>query len=219
MAIRSANNRRAILLWFVSFVATSLLVMVGYVWFDRPIARFFNDYFHWAHRHISNTPVTHIPDPLIPISVLVFVILGFLALGSHSFSKVLTSAFLCSISVIVAATMKDELKFVFGRTWPKTWIGDHPSFLRDGSYGFNFMHGGTTYQSFPSGHMAAICAASAVLWIVYPRLRWIWFLMALTVGTLLVGTNYHFLSDVIAGAFVGISTGWFATTIWRRVSA
>ena len=163
--------------------------------------------------------MSYISNPLIPISVVVFVILGFLAFIGRPFSKRETAAFLCSISIIVAATIKDELKFVFGRTWPDTWTNDNPSFLRDGVYGFNFMHGGTTYQSFPSGHMAAVCAAAAVLWILYPRLRWVWLLAALTVGTLLVVGNYHFLSDVIAGAFVGISTGSFAAVISKRVSA
>jgi membrane-associated phospholipid phosphatase len=219
MSIGSANNRRAALVWLVLFVTTSLVVMGGYLWFDRPVARFIDAYLHWGYRHLSNTPITRIPDPLIPISVLVFVLLGLLALSSRSFSKFSTCAFLCSISVIVAATMKDELKYVFGRTWPKSWLGNNPSFLRDGVYGFNFMHGGTTYQSFPSGHMAALCAASAVLWIVYPQLRWLWFLAAFTVGAVLVGTNYHFLSDVVAGAFVGVSAGWFAAAIWRRASA
>jgi membrane-associated phospholipid phosphatase len=31
----------------------------------------------------------------------------------------------------------------------------------------------------------------------------------------LIGATYHFLSDFIAGAFVGVSTGWMTTTLWQ----
>ena len=81
---------------------------------------------------------------------------------------------MCSISIIVTETIKNGLKLIFGRTWPETWIENNPSFIHDGVYGFNFLHGGTAYQSFPSGHMAAACAAVSVLWIWYPRLKWLW---------------------------------------------
>jgi membrane-associated phospholipid phosphatase len=69
------------------------------------------------------------------------------------------------------------------------------------------MHGGAAYQSFPSGHMAATCAVVSVLWIWYPRLRWLVTIAGIAVGVGLIGANYHFLSDVIAGAFIGISIG------------
>jgi membrane-associated phospholipid phosphatase len=37
----------------------------------------------------------------------------------------------------------------------------------------------------------------------------------IAVGVGLIGANYHFLSDVIAGAFIGISIGWMAVAIWN----
>jgi membrane-associated phospholipid phosphatase len=37
---------------------------------------------------------------------------------------------------------------------------------------------------------------------------------ALAVGLGLVAANYHFLGDVIAGAFLGLSIGWISTVIW-----
>jgi membrane-associated phospholipid phosphatase len=77
------------------------------------------------------------------------------------------------------------------------------------------MHGGAAYQSFPSGHMAATCAVVSVLWIWYPRLRWLVTIAGIAVGVGLIGANYHFLSDVIAGAFIGISIGWMAVAIWN----
>jgi membrane-associated phospholipid phosphatase len=115
----------------------------------------------------------------------------------------------------LAETAKAQLKFLFGRTWPESWMGNNPSFIRDGVYGFNFLHGEGAYQSFPSGHMAAACAVLSVLWIWHPRLKVLWAIGGIAVGVGLVGANYHFLSDVIAGGFLGVSAGWSVRSIWK----
>jgi membrane-associated phospholipid phosphatase len=127
--------------------------------------------------------------------------------------------FVCSLSVIFTEMIKNILKFIFGRTWPETWVDNNLSFIRDGVYGFHFMHGGSAYQSFPSGHMAAACAVLSVIWIRYPYFRSFYVIAGLLVGTVLTGANYHFLSDVIAGAFVGVSIGWIAIEIWDACAA
>ena len=80
---------------------------------------------------------------------------------------------------------RDDDQDLFGRTWPATWTNNNPSLLRDRVYGFNCFHSGHGYSSFPSGQTAAVLA----------------------VGIVLTGANFHFLSDVIAGGFVGISSG------------
>jgi membrane-associated phospholipid phosphatase len=63
--------------------------------------------------------------------------------------------------------------------------------------------------------MAAICFAMTVLWICYPRLRAVYVLLIAVVATGLMGANYHFLSDVIAGGFLGVSIGYFAIALWE----
>ena len=195
-------------------MATAAMVAVSFQWLDRLIALLV----HSEQRHTYNGVwewLTHIPNPLIPLALIGFVVLGLRALISRSLSNAQAAAFVCSLSVIFAETTKDQLKFLFGRTWPETWMGNNPSFIRDGVYGFNFMHRGNAYQSFPSGHMATASAVLSVLWIWYPRLRWFWTVGGLAVGAGLVGANYHFLSDVIAGAFLGISIGWLVISIWK----
>jgi membrane-associated phospholipid phosphatase len=163
--------------------------------------------------------VGRIPNPLIPLAIIVFLVLGLRALTGRSLFKSQAAAFVCSLSVIVAEITKDQLKFVFGRTWPETWVQDNASFIRDGVFGFNFMHAGQAYQSFPSGHMAVIGAVVSVLWVFYPKLRGLYALAILAGAAGLICANYHFLSDVFAGAFLGISVGWLATAVWLRRSA
>jgi membrane-associated phospholipid phosphatase len=201
--------------WFTGLLSTTMAVIVSYLWLDRPIALFVHQATRGSTRD-AFVPLTQIPDPLVSLAVIVIVTIGLRALTNHSLSKHETAAFLCSGSVIVAAAIKERLKFIFGRTSPESWpLKSDPSFIRDGTYGFNFMLGGEAFQSFPSGHMAIACAIVSVIWIWYPQLRWPCAIAIVAVGVALVGENFHFLSDVIAGAFVGISAGWLTTAIWR----
>ena len=202
----------AIQKWFASLVGTTVIVMVSYEWLDRPIAL-------WARREFvenkTYSELTHIPDPLIPVAVIIFVLVGLYVLSRLPLQKLLSTALLCSISVIVAETIKNWLKYAFGRTWPDTWIDNNPSFLHDGVYGFNFFHGGQGYASFPSGHTTVTCAVISVLWMAYPKLWPLYVLAVLAVVIGLIGADYHFFSDIIAGGFLGTTVGWMLIAMWQ----
>jgi len=205
--------------WLIYWAATSAAVIVSYFWLDRPIARLVAGHLHRQHGGFFSF-LTHFPDPLIPTALIVIIVLGLRTLAGTSSAdnpllRLKSAIVVCSISVILTEAIKDELKFIFGRTWPETWIRGNPSFIRDGVYGFNFLHGGVGYQSFPSGHMALACAVFAVLWIWYPKLRFAYLIITALIAVLLIAGNYHFLSDVIAGAFVGISTALLTIVIWN----
>jgi membrane-associated phospholipid phosphatase len=58
---------------------------------------------------------------------------------------------------------------------------------------------------------------ATVLWIWYPRLRPAWLIGAILSAAALVGTNYHFVGDVIAGAFLGVTTTLIALGIWNLI--
>jgi membrane-associated phospholipid phosphatase len=198
--------------WTWSLAGTALACTACYQFLDRPVALLFNKTV--AHPEPFEK-LTHLPDPFVPLAVIVFIGLGLWNLSGRLLSRLQNCALLSSISVIVAEATKAQLKFVFGRTWPDTWINNNPSFLRDGVYGFNFFNGGAGYASFPSGHMAVTCAVISVLWIYYPAARTLYALAGLAVALGLVGANFHFLSDVIAGGFVGVSCGWMVTSLWK----
>jgi membrane-associated phospholipid phosphatase len=198
--------------WILSFAGTAIACVVSYQFLDRPIALVF--YKTVAHPGLF-AKLTRLPDPFVPVAIITFVGLGLWNLSGRPLSRFQKCAFLGSLSLIVAEATKAQLKFAFGRTWPDTWIHNNPSFLRDGIYGFNFFNGSAEYASFPSGHMAVTCAVISVLWLYFPAARALYTLAGLAVAIGLVGANYHFLSDVIAGAFVGISSGWMATSLWK----
>jgi len=197
--------------WLIALALTAVAVAVAYAWLDRPIAFFA----HGELRQPLFAHLTKISEWFAPVAIVVFLVLGLRGLTGRPLVKFEAVILLCSLSLVSAAAIKNQLKIIFGRTWPETWVANNPSLIRDGAYGFNFFKAGPGYESFPSGHTAAACAVMSVLWIVYPRWRPLYALVVAAVAIGLLGADYHFLSDIIAGGFVGASTGWIAVLLWE----
>ena len=202
--------------WLTALLGVTLLVVVSYLWIDRPLALLVHAHFARQTQTVVD-PLARIPDPLVPAAVIVFVGLGLWVMRGRALPRLPATLVTASLSVTMTEAFKNQLKYLFGRTWPDTWSYNNPSFIHDSVYGFNWFHGGAAFASFPSGHMAATCAAVSVLWLGYPRFRLLYLAAALVVATTLIGANYHFLSDVIAGAFVGAWTGWMTTLLTARL--
>ncbi len=171
---------------------------------DRPLAR-------WLHAHTYGMPlfagITHIAEVVAWLgSLSIVVMIPALAFGWRP-GPVGRALFAAAAAMIVTIVLKDRLKYLFGHTWPETWINGNPSFIRDGVYGFFWKHGGPGWASFPSGHTALITAPVAALWHAWPKWRWLGALLVLLVAVGLLGANYHFLSDVIAGFLLGGAVG------------
>jgi membrane-associated phospholipid phosphatase len=184
-----------------------------YFFVDRPLAWWINGQLSQFKEWFSL--LTLIPEPLPVVAVLVLVALAARSLTGRLLSRLLAVALLWSLAVLVTTTINRQLKFAFGRSWPETWTGNNPSFLRDGVYGFHPFHGGAGFAAFPSGHMAVITVAMTVLWIAYPRLWPLYALLIALVAIGLVGANYHFIGDVVAGGFVGAAIGLVAFVLWE----
>jgi membrane-associated phospholipid phosphatase len=201
----------AIVKWTYALLLTVAAITVSYLWLDRPIAYFIHD----TLRHKVFEQITRIPEVIAPLALIALVVLGLHGLVKKSLSRLETVILLCAVSLAVTEVVKSQLKYAFGRTWPETWIGNNPSLIRDGVSSFHPFHGGAGYASFPSGHTAAICSVMSVLWICFPRYRVAYAICIAMVAVGLVGANYHFISDVIAGGFLGLSIGWLIVAIWE----
>ena len=94
--------------------------------------------------------------------------------------------------------MKDEMKWMFGRPWPRSWV-------KNGVYGFHPFTDSSLYGGFPSGHTAYISAPLLLLCWLAPKYRWVWLAVVAMVMVGLVGAGYHFVGDTIAGLFVGLA--------------
>jgi membrane-associated phospholipid phosphatase len=203
-------------LWLAAFACTVAAVLLCYLYVDRPVAFYANAHLVPSRRYFD--ALTRISEYLFVVAAVVFAVFGLRALVTTRWRRWQAVLLLSAISLTAAETIKDELKIVFGRTWPETWINNNPSLIGNGTYGFNFFHSGAGYAAFPSGHTTAVCAVAAVLWVAYPRLRVLWALAVALVVVGLVGADYHFVSDIIAGGFLGGSTGWLAVVLWDEAA-
>ncbi len=185
---------------------TILLVGICYAWLDRPIAWFVHD--HAWPRVPGLLQLTHLPDFIVAVSALVL-LLAPLRMGlRRPIGRVERLLFQGSSSVALAVFVKNFLKFVFGRAWPETWIHHNPSLIHDHVYGFFWFQASPGFHSFPSGHTTVTFAAMSVLWQWLPgRWRWLCAVPCVLVIVGLLGMDYHFLGDIVAGAFLGTVCG------------
>ena len=103
---------------------------------------------------------------------------------------VLSSLCLCGIVLHL-------IKWIAGRHRPI-------DLFNHGYFGFNFFGIGYELTSFPSGHAQTVFTLATAVTILFPRWGIPAFLIAAAVGLSRIILTAHYLSDVIAGAGVGI---------------
>jgi len=201
-------NRLAVvtLIWVLSFAACTAAVAFSIVRVDLPTALHF-----WkAGRLLS--PLNQAFGSAVLLSaesaVIFFVVLARLVRGHVSaFGKTLAVACLASMCAYV---INDHvLKIFFGVPGPADVI-------HGADHSFNFWMG-ADHSSFPSGHMVLAGAFAGVFMRLYKASVWpLSALLLLAAGLLLVG-DWHFLSDIIAGAYLGTSAGILAGESWAAL--
>ncbi len=180
----------------------AVLVIICNLFIDRPVAAYV---FQHRHARLGLLPLRPIFQLMAAPSLLPLpfsaAVLGAAVWRRLSGGPPLRHAALylpVSLATLAATAAKDELKWMFGRPWPDSWI-------RTGVYAFHPFDTGWLYGSFPSGHTAYITAPVVVLWSLVPRYRPLWGGILALVMIGLVGAGYHFVGDVIAGLFTGMA--------------
>ena len=189
--------------FLVAAISCAILVLLAIGLADRPLSTWSHAEFHGQRGFIW---LTWIVDPIPPLAVLGLIGAGIAAIAGWrpgANGRILLAACLATVAALV---IKDQLKILFGRTWPETWTNNNPSWIGNGSFGFEPLHGGAGWFSFPSGHTTLITAPMMVLWLCLPRLRAVWAALIALVVIGLLGADYHWLSDTIAGFYLGTAT-------------
>jgi membrane-associated phospholipid phosphatase len=190
-------------------VFCAMLLSIAFI--DRPVA-----FFMFRHAHGSQAPfilLSHIVDALEVLAAIAIVWSGFnvalhRSLGPHG-QLILRTA----LALFVAIGVKDVLKLAFGRTWPETWTCNNLSLIDNGVMGFSPFHGGVGWSAFPSGHETLTCAVAACLWVMLPRFRPLYVLTVVLVAVSLLVSDFHFVSDILAGCLVGWMVGLFVARL------
>lgn len=72
-------------------------------------------------------------------------------------------------------------------------------------------------SSFPSGHAAAFFAASTVVYYFNKKLGIAFLIASCFISIFRVFCGVHWPSDILAGALVGLVSGWLTIKIFKRV--
>ncbi len=188
----------------IASVVWAVLILAALCFVDAPVARFVHT-LPWS----SAIPLPALGLPvLVALSGIVIVSSAARAATGHALHDLMEILIIASFSLISSVCI-DELilKPVFGRETPV-------AFLTNGVDAFRWFQGSSS-NSFPSGHAVQIVSVGTVLLMAYPRQRPAWLaLMGVALFALVLG-NWHFVSDVIAGAGVGAVGGAATTLLWR----
>jgi membrane-associated phospholipid phosphatase len=188
---------KTIATWGIAAVTTTIFIAASASFFDRPITLLTYPAFGQLPivRQFSGTP-----SFFGPVEVFLLLIFLIRRIALYPLRRPDVAVALCEASLLITSSLVLPMKYMFGRTSP---LYGHPSLLVDGAYGFNFFTAGQ--YAFPSGHMASICALACILWVTYPRFKPLYLLGVGIVAIALVAGDFHFLSDVLAGGFLGIT--------------
>ena len=194
--------------WLGASLGLVAVVIVSIRYIDRPLARLTGS-LPLFHHLFTSGPVSF-PILVILASVAIMLALGHRFLGKP-FSRWMTAGTIAGLALILSVMLTEYgLKFVFGRTLPS-------AYLQSGQYGFHWFHEGAKFGSFPSGHTDQAAAILSVLWVFYPRWRWAYVVGLCSISFALVAGQWHFLSDIIAGGYVGTVAGAATMSIWNAV--
>ncbi|MHB8471336.1 MAG: phosphatase PAP2 family protein [Gammaproteobacteria bacterium] len=197
----------------IGFVVVALLTVLSYLFIDQRVAL-------WVQRYVFSISllrkyVSDIPDLLLLFVLTVagscWALYLFFA-ARHRYDRHRGFALLCGLGLPLAFLVKMILQYVFGRYPPRFWL------FQPGVAGLHWFQSWSIPHAFPSGHMTVITAFAAMLYYFYPRYRAVYLTALVGLGVALVMTNYHFVSDVIAGAYVGLVTAYAVDAALRALS-
>lgn len=140
--------------------------------------------------------------------------------------KFKTTALLASQSYITSAAIQSVLKTITGRQRPYVYHPDQvevePKFHGPFHSTFRDANGKRLSSSFPSGHTTGAFAAATVFAMEYgdrPLVPVIAYTSASLIGLSRITENKHWVSDVLAGAALGLLSGRQVVNNYHRFAA
>ena len=199
--------------WVTALVVTVVTVPLCIAYVDRPIALFFSH--HIVENGIRSVLVWFILPfgPIVTAAIIALLAGGIRRLSGSDFPPRLRPLVIPTIAMTFGTGVEYILKVITARA--EIW----PTFIHDKQYGFDWLHYRDGWRSFPSGTAIGMFALVGVLLVKRSR----WTTPALCAGVilciLLPMVNYHWVSDVIAGMFLGLTIGYAVGTIFQPLNS
>jgi membrane-associated phospholipid phosphatase len=191
------------LMWFLSLLICALAAAVAFVYFDVPIAH--RVYGILASPESLATGFASVVLLGVEAAVALALVIFRITRGRLSPFREAT-ALACLASICAYAINDSTLKFFFG-------VPNPAAVLHGTQHAFNLLSGSSN-SSFPSGHMVLAGAFTGVFMRLYRTSILPFSALLLVAAVLLIAGDWHFVSDVIAGTFVGVSAGILAGEVW-----
>ncbi|WP_321378710.1 phosphatase PAP2 family protein [Rhizobium sp.] len=110
-------------------------------------------------------------------------------------------------SIALSGLASNLLKRMFGRGRPG-------QFGLDGAFNFTPFASNSQFESFPSGHATTMGAVLMVLFLIMPKYRLTFLVLALWFGMTRVVVGAHYPSDVVAGLCFGAGFAWLVARLF-----
>ena len=189
--------------WLLSFVACAALTALSFVEIDVPLAQHV-----WrVGRHLSSLNTAFGAAVILTLEAAVVLALLLARLMRGRLSRFAEALAIACLASICAYGINDQvLKPLFGVEPPAV-------VLDGGRHTFHWLMG-LSDSSFPSGHMVLAGAFAGVFMRLYRTSIGLFSALLLIGAALLIVGDWHFVSDVIAGTFLGVSAGILAGEGW-----
>jgi len=199
------QTRRKLVRWG-SVVAILCTLLMLYV--DRPLMLHYYKEDYFFREFLKR--ITFLGDSglyLIPTALLALLLHAATKAQRFAAQKQILGAiyqrtFFLFCSIAASGLVNSVIKIVMGRP--------RPSIFRDGETAyFLFFQLSSKMWSFPSGHSNTVFALATALTLLFPKVRFVVFPVAVLIAVSRLFTGSHYLSDIIAGAFIGIAVTIF----------
>ncbi|HEY2469526.1 MAG TPA: phosphatase PAP2 family protein [Terracidiphilus sp.] len=189
--------------WLLALAICTLVMAVAFAYFDVPIAR----QVYGILSSAESLATGFASAVLLGVEAAVALVLVIVRITRGHLSAYREATVLACLTSICAYAINDStLKFLFGVPNPE-------AVLHGTQHAFNFLSGSSS-SSFPSGHMVLSGAFAGVFMRLYRASILPFFLLLFIAAMLLIVGDWHFVSDVIAGTFLGVSAGLLAGEVW-----
>ena len=189
----------------ISAGVTAVLVILFFVGFDKPIAREIHNEPGLMYSYYVQVP-THFGKSTWYLIATAGLFVMFMLTRNRLWAYRCLFIF---VTIAASGIAVNVIKPILARSRPFPLVDD-------GEYGFQFLQLGYYTASFPSGHACTIAALCTAMYLLFPKWKYLWLLLALGVAATRVLCGAHFVSDVIAGLYLGALTTFLLERVFVR---
>lgn len=181
-----------------TLLVVTVIICIAFV--DRSIATWFDARFHGSASYVAADAMFRVLRRSLPFGgVLLIVALVWQRWKAHA--RWLDHLVSAGVAAAVTLGVTLVLKFTTGRSQID------PEFLRQHIYTFHILGASAGYGSFPSATMSGVSAFVTGLDLPRSTTRIVLAGVVVLITLALLVTNGHWLSDIVAGAYLGVLIG------------